>query len=71
MAPNRPEDPGLKARLGALQADLNATYNRILGLDEDEHEVPIPDLQGRAVELEREISRLRLRASLTSDPVTR
>src|SRR3712207_5981926 len=57
-------DPDLEERLMGLQADLNATYNRLLSLtdEEDEHEAPVTDLQGRAVELEREISRLRLHA---------
>jgi len=64
-------DPKLEERLLDLQADLNATYNRLLGFTgvEDEHEALIPDLQKRAVELEREISRLRLHAP-SSDPFT-
>jgi tetratricopeptide (TPR) repeat protein len=64
-------DPKLEERLLDLQADLNATYNRLLGFTdvEDKHEALIPDLQKRAVELEREISRLRLHAP-SSDPFT-
>jgi tetratricopeptide (TPR) repeat protein len=62
-------DPQLEGRLLELQADLNATYNRLLNFtdEEDEHETPIPNLQRRALELEREISRLRLHAP-SSDP---
>jgi CHAT domain-containing protein len=37
------------------------------GTDDDWHGMPLPDLRGRAVELEREISQLRLRAAATSD----
>jgi CHAT domain-containing protein len=37
------------------------------GTDDDGHGTPLPDLRGRAIELEREISQLRLRASATSD----
>jgi tetratricopeptide (TPR) repeat protein len=64
-------DRKLEERLLDLQADLNATYNRLLGFTdvEDEHEALIVDLQKRAVELEREISRLRLHAP-SSDPFT-
>ena len=62
-------DPQLEERLLDLQADLNATYNQLLGFTgaEEEHETFVPDLQKRAVELERQISRLRLRAP-SSDP---
>jgi tetratricopeptide (TPR) repeat protein len=60
--------PELEDRLLDLQADLNATYNRLLGFtEEDKRETLIPDLQKRAVELERKISRLRLHAP-SSDP---
>ena len=62
-------DTGLEERLQELQADLNATYNRMLGVA-GEDEIPLPDLRKRAVELEREISRLRLQAAATSDPFT-
>jgi CHAT domain-containing protein len=37
------------------------------GTDDDGHDTPLPDLRGRAVELEREISQLRLRVAATSD----
>jgi CHAT domain-containing protein len=68
-APTTSADPDLERQLREMQADLNATYNRLLGVtDEDEDEVPIQELQERAVELEREISRLRLQASSTLDP---
>jgi tetratricopeptide (TPR) repeat protein len=62
-------DPQLEERILDLQADLNATYNRLLSFtdEEVEHGTPVPNLQGRAVELEREISRLRLHAP-SSDP---
>ena len=64
-------DPEVEERLLVMQADLNATYNRLLSFtgEEGEHEAPIPDLQKRAVELEREISRLRLHAP-SADPFT-
>jgi tetratricopeptide (TPR) repeat protein len=65
-APAASADPEFEEQLRELQADLNATYNRLLGVArEDEDEVPISDLQERALELEREISRLRLQASTT------
>ena len=68
-APAASGDPQLDEQLRVLQADLNATYNRLLGVaSEDEDEVPISDLQERALELEREISRLRLQASTIPDP---
>ena len=56
-------DPGLEHQLRRLQADLNAVYSGLLGgLDEGE-KAPLPDLHARAVELEGEISRLRLQAA--------
>ena len=68
-APATSADPELEEQLRELQADLNATYNRLLGVaGEDEDQVPGSILQERAVELEREISRLRLQASSASDP---
>ena len=67
--PAASDDPELEEQLHLLQADLNATYNRLLGVaGEDEDEVPVSDLQERAVELEREISRLRLQATVIPDP---
>jgi tetratricopeptide (TPR) repeat protein len=60
------EEP-LQERIRSLQSDLNATYNQLLG--EVPPRVPLPDLHGRTIELEREISELRLRAvPATSDP---
>jgi CHAT domain-containing protein len=44
------------------------TYTQMFeGTDDDGHGTPLPDLRGRAIELEREISQLRLRAAATSD----
>jgi len=61
----------LQERIRSLQADLNATYNQLLGAGELPPGTPLPDLHGRAVELEREISELRLRLTPTaSDPFT-
>jgi CHAT domain-containing protein len=74
-------DPELEERLLDIQADLNATYNQLLGFtaEEDERETPVPDLQDRAVQLENlqeravrlesKISRLRLHTT-SSDPFT-
>jgi tetratricopeptide (TPR) repeat protein len=68
--PAASDDPDLEEQLWELQADLNVTYNQLLGvIGEDEDELlPVSDLQERAVELEREISRLRLQATGTLDP---
>ena len=61
----------LQKRIRSLQADLNATYNQLLGVGETAPRTPLPNLHGRAVELEREISELRLRTvPTTSDPFT-
>jgi CHAT domain-containing protein/tetratricopeptide (TPR) repeat protein len=61
----------LQERIRSLQSDLNATYNQLLGIGEVPPRVPLPDLHGRTVELEREISELRLRTvPATSDPFT-
>lgn len=64
-------NPELDARLRDLQADLNATYNRLLGTAEEEHKPPPHELGARAAELEAEISHLRLRTAVTaaSDPL--
>jgi tetratricopeptide (TPR) repeat protein len=68
-APAASTDPGLEEQLRELQADLNATYNRLLGVaGEDEDEAPVLDLRERTVELEREIGRLRLQATAIPDP---
>ena len=58
-------DDAVEGRIRDLQSDLNVTYGRMFGGTDDD--MPLPDLRGRAVELEREISRLRLRAAATSD----
>ncbi|HET6658400.1 MAG TPA: CHAT domain-containing protein [Rubrobacter sp.] len=57
-------DDAVEERIRDLQSDLNVTYGRMFGGTDD---MPLPDLRGRAVELEREISQLRLRAAATSD----
>jgi tetratricopeptide (TPR) repeat protein len=64
-------DTEVEDQIRQLQADLNATYNRLFGFTEveDERETPFPNLQERAVQLESEISRLSLRAP-SSDPFT-
>lgn len=67
--PAHPTDNALQERIQNLQADLNTTYNQLLGTGQSELVAPLPDLRGRAVELEEEISQLRLRAiPATSDP---
>jgi tetratricopeptide (TPR) repeat protein len=67
--PQRFVDPEQEGRLRTLQADLNATYNSMLGVAEHGHDTLLPDLQKRAVGLETEIGRLRLQAAATSpDP---
>jgi CHAT domain-containing protein/tetratricopeptide (TPR) repeat protein len=62
-------DIQLEEQIRALQADLNSTYNLLLGGD-NEDGMPLQKLRRRAVELEREINRLRLRtvANTTTDP---
>jgi len=62
-------DPELHEEIRKLQADLNATYNRLFGFagEVEEHETSVPDLQVRAAELETKISRLRLQVP-SSDP---
>jgi CHAT domain len=65
-----PADDAVEGRIRDLQSDLNVTYTQMLeGTDGDGP--PLPDLRGRAIELEREISQLRLRAAATSDLFTR
>jgi tetratricopeptide (TPR) repeat protein len=69
--PERTADEPLQGRIRSLQSDLNATYNQLLGVGEVPPRVPLPDLHGRTIELEREISELRLRTvPATSDPFT-
>ncbi len=67
--PAHTTDNALQERIQNLQADLNTTYNQLLGTGQSELVAPLPDLRGRAIELEEEISQLRLRAiPATSDP---
>jgi CHAT domain-containing protein len=68
--PVKSADPDLEKRIRALQADLNAVYGELLGgRGDDERPVPLPNLHARAVELEQEISRLRLQsAAVGYDP---
>ena len=61
-------DPELDRRLRGLQADLNAAYSGLLGSHDGEREVPVAELHARAVELEGEISRLRLQAAADGSP---
>ena len=57
-------DSERETRLRNMQADLNAVYNELLGgSGEAQNEMPPSDLQPRAVELEEEISRLRLQVA--------
>jgi CHAT domain-containing protein len=53
-------DPALADRLGSLQADLSATYNKFL---EAAGEDNLIELRDRAIRLEQEISQLRLHAA--------
>ncbi len=67
--PWKSADPEQEGRLQSLQADLNATYNSILGIAEHGPDTFLLDLQERASRLETEIGRLRLQAAATSiDP---
>ncbi len=70
-APAASLDTEMEDQIRQLQADLNATYNRLFGFTEveGERETPFTNLQERAVQLESEISRLSLRAP-SSDPFT-
>jgi CHAT domain-containing protein len=61
--PVKAADPALERRKRTLQADLNAIYGELLGgSDGNEKPVHLESLHERAVELEQEISRLRLQA---------
>ena len=53
-------DPALAAKLGSLQADLSAAYNKFL---EEAGEDNLIELRNRASQLEQEISQLRLQAA--------
>jgi CHAT domain-containing protein/tetratricopeptide (TPR) repeat protein len=64
-----PAEDALEGRIRDLQSDLNVTYTQMFGGTDDDGP-PLPDLRGRAIELEREISQLRLRAAATSDLFT-
>jgi len=69
--PAHAADHSVQEHIRSLQADLNATYNRLLGTGEAVPGTPLPDLHGRAIELEQEISELRLRVTpAASDPFT-
>ena len=61
-------DPGSDRRLRGLQADLNAAYSGLLGSHDGGREIPVSELHARAVELEGEISRLRLQAAADGSP---
>jgi tetratricopeptide (TPR) repeat protein len=65
-SPTRADD-AVEGRIRDLQSDLNVTYTQMFEGTDDGHGTPLPDLRGRAIELEREISQLRLRAAATSD----
>ena len=66
--PESPADPELERRLHALQAELNAIYNRLLGAtDSSEGGASPHGLQERATDLEQEIGRLRLQAVVASE----
>ncbi len=69
---NRPAtggDPQGTARLWALQSELNAVYDRLLG-DDREADDPqqLPDLHERAALLEGEIRSLQLKAAMAHGP---
>lgn len=64
------EDPELEERVRTLQADLNAIYGELLGgaSEDGKRSMALPNLHARAVELEQEISRLRLQITATDSP---
>lgn len=62
-------DPALAQRLSALHADLNALYNQALGdSQEGDRSVRLAELNARAIDLEQEISRLRLQTGGPAAP---
>ncbi len=64
-----PADDAVEGQIRDLQSELNVTYSQMFGgTDGDGPGTPLPDLRGRAIEFEREISQLRLRAAAASDP---
>ncbi len=58
--PAASEDPALAAKLESLQADLSATYNKVL---ESAGENDLMELRTRAARLEQEMGRIRLQAA--------
>jgi tetratricopeptide (TPR) repeat protein len=69
--PAQTTDEPLQERIRSLQADLNTTYNQLLGVGEVAPRGPLPELHGRTLELERELSELRLHTMPSiSDPFT-
>ncbi len=62
-------DPALAQRLSVLQADLNALYNQALGdRVEGDRSARLAELNARAIDLEHEISRLRLQTGGPAAP---
>jgi len=62
-------DPALAARLHALHAELNALYNQALDAGpQGDRNLRLAELNARAVDLEQEISRLRLHAGGSDEP---
>lgn len=59
-------DPELQKRLQNLQADLNAVYSQLLNAEEGTRKATRSPLNDRAIKLEQEISRLRLRAAASA-----
>lgn len=63
-------DPELERHIRTLQADLNAIYSELLGgAGDDERPSSLPNLHARALELEQEISRLRLQTAVAGSTV--
>lgn len=62
----RDMEPETREAFQTMQAELNDVYNRLLTPAGDESFAP-DDLQERAVEIEREIGRLQLRASSSAE----
>jgi tetratricopeptide (TPR) repeat protein len=60
-------DDAREGRIRDLQSELNVAYTQMLGGTE-EPGIPLPDLRGRAAELEAEIGRLQLHATVVHDP---
>ncbi|MCA9994359.1 MAG: CHAT domain-containing protein [Anaerolineales bacterium] len=66
LAVQQPANDDIAVRLQALQADLNAIYNEVLGLDQGSERRPrlLGNLNHQARLLEQEISQLRLQLPL-------